>query len=192
MRTRYIPTGSSAIEHPQGLGIVYTYIDGKGRPCAVAYAGKQSNCTWHHLFFDEDNRNAKIAEFWASLESWRRTKAERAAERTQPHSLQVGDIIYNSWGYDQTNVDFYVVVKRSDNYVWLHPIAQETTETGFMCGKTKPAKPLRLCSKKLADGSYAEPEQHRVYRSTYGDSVNFEFGSGSKWNGEEVGNSWYA
>ena len=28
-----------------------------------------------------------------------------------PHELRVGQIVWNSWGYDQTNVDFFRVVR---------------------------------------------------------------------------------
>lgn len=31
------------------------------------------------------------------------------ATETLPATVKVGDIFYNSWGYDQTNIDFYVV-----------------------------------------------------------------------------------
>ena len=41
-----------------------------------------------------------------------------------PHAsdkYEPGAILVNSWGYDQTNIDFYVIVKRTDNGrgVWL-------------------------------------------------------------------------
>ena len=32
---------------------------------------------------------------------------------------EVGDFLYSSWGYDQTNVQFYKVVKVSKASVWL-------------------------------------------------------------------------
>lgn len=37
--------------------------------------------------------------------------AERKADRAKPHPLKVGDILYSSWGYDQTNIDFYQVTR---------------------------------------------------------------------------------
>lgn len=35
------------------------------------------------------------------------------------HSLRVGDILEASWGYEQTNVDFFLVVKASTSCVWV-------------------------------------------------------------------------
>lgn len=38
-------------------------------------------------------------------------KAEPKPEKAKSHGVQVGDIFSMSWGYDQTNVDFFQVVK---------------------------------------------------------------------------------
>lgn len=37
---------------------------------------------------------------------------------------QVGDMMYSSWGYDQTNVDFYRVMKVSEHSVWMQEWSQ--------------------------------------------------------------------
>ena len=42
-------------------------------------------------------------------------------------NLKVGDILTSSWGYDQTNVDFYQVVKLSKCFVELMPIEGKVT-----------------------------------------------------------------
>lgn len=63
---------------------------------------------------------------------------------------QPGAILYNSWGYDQTNIDWYVIVKRSGQYVTLARLAAEETQNPqTMTGRTLPgamvegAKPIR-------------------------------------------------
>jgi len=33
--------------------------------------------------------------------------------------IAVGDVIYNSWGWEQTNVDFYKVVRATEKSVWV-------------------------------------------------------------------------
>lgn len=38
---------------------------------------------------------------------------------TEIRSVQVGDIFYTSWGYDQTNVGYYEVVRCTSATVWL-------------------------------------------------------------------------
>jgi hypothetical protein len=35
-----------------------------------------------------------------------------------------GAVVDHSWGYDQTNHDFFVITKRTGDTVWLLPMAQ--------------------------------------------------------------------
>lgn len=45
---------------------------------------------------------------------------------------KVGDTLYSSWGYDQTNIDFYKVVKVSEFSVWIQETGKEIVEvTGW-------------------------------------------------------------
>jgi hypothetical protein len=45
------------------------------------------------------------------------------------HDLEEGDILYSSWGYDQTNVDFYEVVKVLAKSVVIRKIAQKVAKS---------------------------------------------------------------
>jgi len=186
--SRYIPQNATQRPHPDGLGIVYLYSTSKGLPAAVAYAGKQSKAAWHYSFQCDPAREQRIQEWFRSLESWRQAKAERATERTLPHSLNAGDIISNSWGYDQTNVDWYQVTRTSANFVWLRAIGSDVTETGFMCGNSSPRRDCFL--------EESPEEQHRVNvyleNGQRSQSVNFKYGSGHKWTGGSERASWYA
>lgn len=59
------------------------------------------------------------------------------------HPLQIGSILYASWGYEQTNIDFYQVIDLiGTSTVVLREIAQEkiTERNDAFCGKIK-AKP---------------------------------------------------
>ncbi|WP_058532900.1 hypothetical protein [Legionella saoudiensis] len=76
------------------------------------------------------------------------------------HSLQIGSIFYSSWGYDQTNIDFYEVTKLIGKCtVELRKIAQSKIpcERDYFCGKTKPipgkfiSDPLRKRLTKLGN-----------------------------------------
>jgi hypothetical protein len=40
----------------------------------------------------------------------------------------VGEFAYGSWGYDQTNIDFYLVVRRTEKTVWLQPVKSEIVQ----------------------------------------------------------------
>lgn len=92
------------------------------------------------------------------------------------------DVVYNSWGYDQTNIDFYEVIKTSANFVWLQPLTRDLKETAFMAGQVTP----RLGSR------HGAITRHRV--NVYGseNSIHFEFCAGVKWDGTAKYCSWYA
>jgi len=52
----------------------------------------------------------------------------------------VDDILVCSWGYDQTNVDFYKVTRRTKASVWLVKIGQKLVpgSEGFMSEQVTP------------------------------------------------------
>lgn len=61
------------------------------------------------------------------------SKAERAKMSESGHKLAVGTVLYTSWGYEQTNIDFYEVVGLvGKSMVEVRKIAQECKSTGFM------------------------------------------------------------
>jgi hypothetical protein len=75
--------------------------------------------------------------------------------------LKIGDILESSWGYDQTNVDFYQVVKSTASTVTLRKINAKTVAGDGWTGKVTPikddfddAEPLR---RKVKDGWNGEP-----------------------------------
>jgi hypothetical protein len=191
---RYKPPNSQEIKHPDGLATVYVSDASNGKPkfTALAYMGTAGRSSFYESYRTAEARDKRVADFFAGLTSWNERKAARKAERSKPHGLKVGDIIVNSWGYDQSNIDFYAVVKSSANYVWLHPVAQDGRETGFMCGYTWPSDPIRICPKKLEDGTDAEPVKHGASTCNGSDYVSMKYGSGHKWDGKPEHNSWYA
>jgi len=47
--------------------------------------------------------------------------------------INKGDILYSAWGYDQTNIYFYKIVKRTEKTVWLQRIkTKHIKSAGFM------------------------------------------------------------
>ena len=52
--------------------------------------------------------------------------------------MKKGDILYSSWGYEQTNIDFFEVVKATAKTVTVRKIKSEKTYTGDMSGTSKP------------------------------------------------------
>lgn len=44
------------------------------------------------------------------------------------HTFNVDDYAYASWGYDQTNIDFFIVIRRTEKTVWLQPVKAQVEE----------------------------------------------------------------
>jgi hypothetical protein len=61
------------------------------------------------------------------------TKVESPKPNVKP-----GDIFYASWGYDQTNIDFYQIVEVSNKTVKYVSIGEDRTYTGHMQGTVVP------------------------------------------------------
>ena len=54
---------------------------------------------------------------------------------TTETAIEVGSILYSSWGYDQTNITFYEVLRKTAKTVTLQPVHSEIVESGDMVGK---------------------------------------------------------
>ena len=52
--------------------------------------------------------------------------------------LEIGTILYTSWGYEQTNVDFYQVIEKSRAYCVIRELKQAYDATGSMQGYVVP------------------------------------------------------
>ena len=70
-------------------------------------------------------------------------KAEAKAKRDAfKHEIKVGDVLYASWGYDQTNVNYFQVVKTSAKSVWVREISSKMVAEGgcSMSSRVAPCK----------------------------------------------------
>lgn len=82
-----------------------------GKPGAIAFQGKSAKPLWHHTFRSTTEIAKRIQDTVAARKAQLDAKAiERKERLAWKHGLVVGDILYASWGYDQTNVDFYQVI----------------------------------------------------------------------------------
>ena len=80
------------------------------------------------------------------------------AEIKNIHGVKIGDVFYTMWGYDQTNVDFFEVVKVTEKMVTVKPIKQNRIETGWLQGNAEPIK-----GAFYSDGFYKESYTTRTY-----------------------------
>lgn len=136
MSIRYEPNNARRVIDKLTGATAFLYDNGNGQPCLLAYRNSTNtkpDC--HFRYRDAETRDAKAATFLRSarniLEARLKQQAERRAERSKPHSLQIGHILTSSWGYDQTNIDFYEVTAiPSPCFVMLARLGSVTIEQG--------------------------------------------------------------
>jgi len=108
---------------------------------------------------------------------------------TEKHPFKVDDIFYDTWGYEQTNVDFYQITRTTEKSIWMREIGREiVASTGFMQGKVMPIK-----------GAFTGEEKRKTpldYGSTNEDNgffISSKHGWITKWKeGEEIHFTSYA
>jgi hypothetical protein len=191
--SRWIPENSTVVKEKSGLGIVFVYRKNmplKGeRIVAVAYRGNAAKPSFHYCYKDAAAVDQAIRKFFSGLKQHRELVSKRRTESYKPHTFKVGDIITNSWGYDQTNVDWYRVARTSKSYVWLQPIAGRTEETGFMSGNSTPH--VETASENPEQWGFKDLKKPAEKHLASGDYISMKYGCGKKWNGEKVYESWY-
>lgn len=63
--------------------------------------------------------------------------------KKQETTINIGDIFYDSWGYDQTQYDFFKVKRFTKHYVVLDRLTTETLslDNEYMTSKVVPGEP---------------------------------------------------
>lgn len=179
-REFYIKKGAMKVA-PKDLPVVFYVENDLGCMCFI---GKQSKPAWYYGFKTQEQMEKKIQDQIASVQASEEYKAKRKAEQKKPHTLQVGDILYGSWGYDQTNVNFFKVKRLiAKTMVELVEVAAQHVEDSGM-------------SHGMADQVVAVPEielgepfKRKASARNYV-KINSVYGA-SPYDGEPKYRSWY-
>jgi len=97
------------------------------------------------------------------------------AEPVNKYGVKVGDVFYESWGYEQTNIDFYqVVALRGVSQIILREIGAEHRNIGFCSDMVKPIKDnfrseeeVRKTVKGTPENPYCNAEHGLLYKTTW-------------------------
>ncbi len=183
MKERYIPKDYKSREYKDANAIIY-YTEKNGAFYAIAYSGKRSKPDFNYKFKSEQSLETHISCYLKTLIERERSKIERKEKRLSfEHSLKIGDILYCSWGYDQTNIDFYQVIGLIGKHVKIKEInsSMPKGEEGFMTGHVIPIKDSftndNIYLKKVLIGNTLK--------------IN-SFSWANPWDGTPKRTSWYA
>lgn len=104
----------------------------RGRYAGICYSFKDELSRENYFKNWKAERETKIAARNLRLEE------KRQARATFVNPYKAGDILHSSWGYDQTNVEFFEVLEARPRALKLVQIGADLRETGFMSGETTP------------------------------------------------------
>ena len=118
------------IKVPQDVDLEIWKYEMGGVLYGVAFQGRGQKPIWQYRFrneneFEKTVRNT-IQNRQSDLEYKKKKQEERSSYR---HDYQVGDFLYTSWGYDQTNIDFYQVVGITDKSVVIREVASKVVRS---------------------------------------------------------------
>lgn len=134
-RKRYIPANSVEQTYDDANAVAYLY-ESAGRYYAIGYSGRRTKHDFHYKFNSIEKRGAYLVRWSDRKRDGVRATKDRRAFR---HSLKVGQIVYSSWGYEQTNINFYEVVElKGSTMVVLREVAQDREYTEQMAGTCMP------------------------------------------------------
>lgn len=145
---------------------------------AMCFTKKSFKHTWYYRFNNTENLLLKVKQTIDNrLERQAAVKAERK-ERFKPHKLKEGDILYCSWGYDQTNIDFYKVLEKiGKNKVKIIKLTNDFNHIDSEYGTDK------VSAGSIKKG--AEP-MIKVVNSLYNSVSIYSFASATLWDGKPL------
>jgi hypothetical protein len=112
---------------PEGTDLDIRVYEQNGVLYGVAFAGKANKPLWNYRFSNRAQLEKEIEKTTNDRKSHMDFAQKRQQERKQfSHTLKEGDILYSSWGYDQTNIDFYQVVEAKEKAVLIRKIGSKT------------------------------------------------------------------
>jgi len=155
-------------------------------PAAMVFGGKRAKPDWFLRFQDVAARENRIR-------MWEQGQKERAAEqakrrkaRNSGHSLKVGDVLNSSWGYDQTNVDFYQIVEvPSKCFVIARQIASKTVSDDGPSTRVAPVKDAFL-----TQHGRGEPKRYKAGPSNSIAVRSFCNASQTSWDSSHYETGW--
>lgn len=184
---RYIPSGYEINHQDEQLHFYYGET-ASGEPAAIVYKAKAKNALQRYRFRTAERRDQWRDELIQAYQARAERMAKRKAERQNfEHNVKVGDIFYTSWGYEQTNIDFYQVIEVKGKFATIRQIAGEVTDYHSSMSGEKVATPGAFLER-------SEPIRKMILRGYNGEPYMkiSSFEHASPWDGKPKSwSSWY-
>lgn len=131
-RETYIPAEAELHFQDQlSSAVIYRY-ERNGQLIGIAFRGQSQKPSWHYRFQSAQEQEQHEQDFIKSVRAGEQAKKEYRQKKNAPHTLKPGDILFTSWGWEQTNIDFFRVVAVKSKTITLQEIgATSVTATGW-------------------------------------------------------------
>lgn len=117
-REFYVPKGARQFRDRNSSAVVYAYekeaANGKVRYYLIGFHGRAQKPDFSYWYASAEQREKKARahfEAWQANEAAKRERAAKAKAGVAAHDVKVGDVFRASWGYDQTNIDYFECTK---------------------------------------------------------------------------------
>jgi hypothetical protein len=168
------------------------YLDGL---VARAYEGKRNKPSFNYIFRSEDQAKAYIADWLEKAQKYQQAKDAQVAELKAKRAawvpaMKAGDILYGSWGYDQTNVEFVEVIEVKGKRALVREVCHDIASANGYGGMAADVVPLPGV---YMDGKSFEAVWKPILMNGYGESIKWhDYCHLIKWDGRPKYKSWYA
>jgi hypothetical protein len=162
---------------------IVTYETANNNPAMAVWNGNQSKPYINYYYKTKEQMFNRLNETKKNAIDRQEYKEKRMREKKNfVPSLKVNDILVSSWGYEQTNVDYFQVIEvkgKSCKVCKIHHKIVEGSE-GFMSCKVLPIK----------DQFQGEPFNKLILK---GNHIKISYSQNAYlWGGDENYMSWYA
>lgn len=170
-REFYIPKlpGTTKVEAKGCEAVAYVGRGERaGKPYffAAVFYGKQARPIFYYTYRTEEARTKAVVEAFASRKLGEAYTAGRRAEKKAfKPTWAIGSIFRTSWGYEQTNVEYYELVALKGKTGTLRQIGAETVEKEMaMAGRCVPL-PGQYCGEAFT--RRAQEGGFRIHQSAF-------------------------
>lgn len=147
-REAYIPAGAKKIDTKDDRFEAYVGERKnfeKAYHIGIVFVGKAQKPSFHYRYTSQEDAFKSALGYVLKMQVVMDDRAVAMAKRKEaknvPHTMKVGDILVSSWGYDQTNIDFYqVTALRGKQSVVLMEIASKVVSNAISVDYVMPVK----------------------------------------------------
>lgn len=159
---------------------------------------KANKFRWHSIkkcwYAKNTENNMKVAE---NISNGKIEIIENKKVEENELGIKVGDIFYMSWGYEQTNVDFFrVKALRGKTQVILQEVNLEMTQDKCVSGMSADRKYNSKNYSLVKNSCFVKDNENGIVKKVLGTKeepyINMtSYANAYKYDGQELYESWY-